>query len=296
MQKKIMVQFFNVYYFLYIIVIAGGFVGLYFIGRGKSKLFQKRYVAILLWVMFSIHFLKQLIPGYFKNLPIGWRSSTFQNICAVSVLIFPFIYHSKSKTLKDYMFFLGLYGGLGATFVPTEALGFPFYSLDVIRFYFTHFLIFAAPLLSVIYGLHTLDYKRVWRVPICFMGVETIILLNETVLIAGGFVQSTMEDFLSADVRNASLVFGIPTALKGILGFIDVLVPSFMKTVPVGPLAGQAMYWPVVWMIIPAMIYLTIVSFLISLPWTHKNVRADFLALKEKLRRKKPNSEENDET
>lgn len=279
-----MVRFFNFYYFLYVFLAAVGFVGLYFLGRNKSEVFRRRYVCALCWAMFSIHFLKQLAPSYRARFPYSLTGSTFENICAVSVIIFPIIYLIDNKTLKDYMYYFGVFGGIGAMLFPTEAIGNAAFSFHVVRFYITHFLIFAAPVLMVAYGIHTLDYRRIWRVPCVFLGVLCLILLNEVILIAVGLVPFDLEKFFSPDYRNASLIFGYPSALKPYLGFIDIFVPPFMKHGLLGDASVLVGYWPVLWMVVPVFIYVPIAAFLVSLPFTHKAVKLNYIAFRLKRR------------
>ena len=55
---------------------------------------------------------------------------------------------------------------------------------------------------------------------------------------------------------------------------------------PVGQFAGQAKYWPWFWLIFPCYILVTPLAFLLTLPFDHKNLKADIKKLKEKLTRK----------
>lgn len=286
------VQLFNVYYFIFLFLAVASYTGLYFIGRNKSEKFKKRFINVLMWVLFAQHLLKQLIPEYMARFPESIRNSTFENICAVSALVFPFINLTKNKTLKDYMYYFGVFGGMGAMLFPTEALGQPFYSLDVLRFYFAHFLIFACPLLVVHYGLHTLSLNRLWRVPICLIGTMCLILVNEVILIGIGLVDFDIQKLFSDSFRNYSFVFGPMPELKPYLGFIDALVPSFMKHGLVGEAAVYVNYWPILWVIIPGFVYLPIGAFLVSLPFTHKEVKQHLIRLKEYVVSRKNKGEE----
>lgn len=276
------VEFFNVYYFMYILIAAAIFFALLFGLRKANK-------KVIFWVLFGIlafnfclHFLKLAFLPYRDGLPSTIRKVTFENICAVSTLIFPFLYLSKKNTARDYMFYLGTISGILACFVPTEALGKSPFIFDTIRFYICHIILWIVPLAMVILGEHKLDYHRIWRAPTIFLCVECVILVNEVILMSIGFVEGTLETLLSAQYRNNSFVFGITPDFEAIAGFLLIFVPKFLR---VHPLTGEAMYWPILWMVIPIYIYFSIIFFLMSLFWEHKHVKNDIIELKEKFKR-----------
>lgn len=277
------VEFFNVYYFMYIFIAVAIFLALLFGLRKAGK-------KVIFWVLFGIlafnfclHFLKLAFLPYRDGLPSTIRKVTFENICAVSTLIFPFLYLSKKNTARDYMFYLGTISGILACFVPTEALGQSPFIFDTIRFYICHIILWVVPLTMVILREHKLDYHRIWRAPTIFLCVECVILVNEVILMSVGFVEGTLETLLSAEHRNNSFVFGVTPDFEAVAGFFLVFVPKFLR---VRPLTGEAMYWPVLWMVIPVYVYFSIIFFLMSLYWEHKHVKEDILELKEKVKRR----------
>lgn len=277
------VKFFNMYYFMYIFIAAAIFFALLFVLRKANK-------KVIFWTLFGLlafnfclHFLKLAFPPYRDGLPGTIRKVTFENICAISSLIFPFLYLSKKDTARDYMFYLGTVSGILACFVPTEALNKSPFIFDTIRFYICHIILWVAPLLMVILGEHKLNYHRILRAPTVFLAVECIILVNEVILMGLGLVDGTLENLLSADYRNNSFVFGVTPDFEAVSGIVLIFVPKFLT---VHPLTGDAMYWPILWMIIPVYVYFTIVFFLMSLYWEHKHVKSDIIELKEKFKRR----------
>jgi uncharacterized membrane protein YwaF len=56
------------------------------------------------------------------------------NICAVSVVLFPFCFWSKQKFFKNIIIFVGIISGVAAVIYPDEILGDPV-DLKVFKFY-----------------------------------------------------------------------------------------------------------------------------------------------------------------
>ncbi|MDE7305962.1 MAG: hypothetical protein K2N33_01090, partial [Clostridia bacterium] len=138
----------SLFYYIYPVLSIGTCIGLYFLLRRKSKKVQYWTLFGLLAFNFALHFLKLAFPVYRgRPFPAVLSKCTFENICAVSTLIFPFLFLSKSKAGKDYMFYLGLISGIGATFAPMPIQGLAFYELETIRFYICHGGIWTVPLL-----------------------------------------------------------------------------------------------------------------------------------------------------
>lgn len=261
------VEYFNLSYFIMVFFGLGFTILSLLLVNNKSPKFQKTYILFLLFSAFSLHFIKQLFEPYRSGFPGLLRKSTFENICAVSVLIFPFIFLSKSKRWKDYMFYIGLLSGVGALLIPTEALGKELWTFDILRFYYVHIIIFLAPLLMVKCKFHQLDYRRVYKLPLSFIIILVVILVNEVVLIAGGFVESDMATFLNQTDRNSSFIFGPTEYFEDVAWLLNIFVPPLFRKVAIGPNAGATMYWPIIWLVIPAYIYLPLLGLILSLPY-----------------------------
>jgi hypothetical protein len=247
--------------------------------RRRSQKFNKWFIFGLLLSAFLLHFGKQLFEPYRSDFPGALRHSTFENICAVSTLLFPWFYLSKSNLCRDYMYFVGMLSGLAAMVVPTEALGKDLLTFNVLRFYYGHIIIFLAPLLMVVTKQHTLNYHRILKVPFMFILILGIILVNEVILIGTGFVESDMADLFDPNTRNASFIFGPTDQFQNAIGILTIFVPKLMLTVPIGPNAGKELYWPVVWLVIPVCVYIWIISFLLSLPFDGKHIMEDIRRL-----------------
>ena len=279
-----MVEYFNFYYFLYIAFAFGLLTGLYFLLRNKSQKTSTIVLFCLLAANLLLHFFKLSFASYQDWMPQAIRTITPENICAVDILVFPWFFLSKKNVLKDYMFYMGVMGGIGATFLPIDVIGRDAFALESMRFYFSHILIWVVPLLMVLLKLHTLDYKRIIKVPLLIYSVLGIILINEIILTGAGFVP--LDYLYSNEFRNSAFIFG-PLAAIGFLGeLFTALTPKLFLTIPIGENAGAAYYWPIIWLVIPAFIYFSILAFLLSLPFEYKRIKKDMLTIKNSIIKK----------
>ena len=192
-----MVQMGNLYYFIYIaIAILLTVIAVRFLNN-KSQKFRYWFIFGLIMVAFTIHFLKIFIWPY-TTVDYIFTKVSFENICAGSTLLFPFLYFTKNKTLKDYMVMVGMASGIITFIFPVDAMSDYFnggylgargaFNLEVMRFYLAHFLLFLVPFLMMRYQMHELSIRRAYRAPLMLILVLVIIYINELILTAFNWV------------------------------------------------------------------------------------------------------------
>lgn len=264
----------SLFYYIYLVLCVGLFFGLYFALRKKSKKVQYWVLFGFLAFNFVLHFLKLAFPVYVeKGFPGVLRKSSFENICAVSTLIFPFIFLSKSKAGKDYMFYLGTVSGILGCVAPMPAMGLNFYDLETIRYYICHAGIWIVPLLMVIFGLHELNYRRIWKTMVIYFAVLCVIIVNEVILIRLGWVDTeTMKDFLDANERDMGYAIGLPDSFRKIGDIVLWMTPK----------SWRDPYIPILWELFPILIYGGAAWLAMSMYWEHDRFKADCITLKNK--------------
>ena len=256
----------NLVYFITLLVFIIFTVLVGSILKKTNEKTQKIVLISIAFINLAVHFLKLLIPQYRESLPTSFRKVTFENICATTTIMMPFVMLLKNKVMKDYIFYIGVLGGLAAIVYPAEAIGKEINDLDVIRFYICHMILFIVPFYTVLFGIHKLSLKRVILFPLTFFIVEYLILANEIVLMEAGFVDFRADNFLEYNYRNSNFIFGPTDYLKPISDkIIDPLVPDVFKTVGDGQYAGEFKYIPVLWLVVPGLIYLTIIGAILCL-------------------------------
>lgn len=288
------IQLFNFWYFLFIVLSAGGFAGLYFLLRNRSR---KTVNAVLIGLMafaLVLHFMKGLFPPYSLDYDRHLRDSWFINICGANIALFPFMLLTKNKYIKDYMFYIGVLSGIIAIFYPIDPIQKADQMaeiVDVLRFYLHHNLLWYVPMLMVILGDHRPAWRRVWATPLILLLVMLFIMLNQILQSELGFIGLRGDDIHAIPYVNNSLIWGPDGSISNL---IDWACPEFFKTIPVGPHAGEAKYWPWFWLVVPCFVILTPVCFLISLIFDRENFRKDAQLLLGKLRGQKKTLERED--
>ena len=249
--------------------------------RNKSKKTIAIVLFSILLASFIIHFLKLTSDFHRERMPWSIRTVTPENICAVSILVFPWFFLSKKELLMDYMFYVGIISGIGATVFPEIVIDMNAFVFETIRYYMHHIIIWIVPLLMVLLKVHTLDYKRIFKLPFLAFLILGVILVNEVILTSVGLLNEW--HLFHNEIRNDALLFGPNTYFPFIDKLFLPLTPELFTTVPFGENAGADLYWPIIWMIIPVYIYLVVFSLLMALPFEYKNMKNDVSYLLRKV-------------
>lgn len=273
------IAMFNGWYFFWLLICTGAIVGLYYFLRRRSSATQKMVLFGLLALGFIMHFTKVYYPPYCVDEARMLRDSWFVNICAANIALFPFFFWLKNDRIKDYMCYIGILSGLIALFYPQEPMAKSDQyaeQLDIIRFYYHHWMLISVPMLMVLLGHHKLSYKRLLSAPTGLLLLMLFIMLNQIFQSELGFIPlRDRGDFFGIGYKNTSYIWG-PGTNDAIGEFLALFTPKIFKTVPAGEFAGQTKYWPWFWMITPVYILVTPLSFVVSLVFDHKNVVGDF--------------------
>ena len=268
-----MIKLFGLVHILVIISIVAITVSLFFIFKNKSLKTKRLLISIILWSNFALHFLKAFFAPYNTDFYSQFHKFTFENICAITTMIAPFIFTfiKKESPIHDFMFFIMFMGGLLGCLIATEPTNDSCTLFDCIRYFYCHGLIFAACMLIQLLGIHRLKFKNFWIIPIGILVYETIIFTNELILyltsMLGDDRINSWEVFFDSNFNNSSFTFGPTPDMEGIGKVLLAITPDFLEY----EMNGYHSCVPVVWLIFPAVFLLTPIHILISLPFTYKD-------------------------
>lgn len=282
------VDYFNIWYLTFLTLSVLSYYILYLLLKNKNEKVKKWTLFGILIFSLVLHFLKMYFPPYSENVNRLYNDIWFINICGANILIFPIIFLTKSKRAKDYMFFIGLISGIVSICYPMEPVLKGNNQInelfDVIRFYIQHTILWIVPLLMVTLNIHKVSYKSVLLVPTGLLLLMLFIVINQVFQYELGFITPNTTDFFGIKFKNTSYIWG-PDDPIGY--FIAKFCPKVFKTIPVGQYAGQAKYWPWFWLVVPAYVLLTPVTFLVSLIFDYKNFKQDVTDMYNKLKLEK---------
>lgn len=273
------IEFGNIYYFIPIIICIVFIAFVFYLLKNKDEKIKKVVLLCILLFNFALHFLKQLAPGY-REIPFKeiLHKSTLENICAVSTVVFPFIFlfAKKNSRILDFMYFIGVLGGGLALIIPTEALDQPsIITFESIRFYICHIILISVPLLMVLLKLHKPRLSSVFIIPLFFLGYETIIFLNTLIFMKlGCYNFNSWSAFFDRDIANWSFVFGVSKGMDSVKTVFDYLTPKFLHTNYFNIPNIDEFYFPVLWLVLPIYVLFPPIYTIIIMPFIiNKNKR-----------------------
>lgn len=252
------IRYGNITHILTIIFAISTVVGLVFLLHNKTDKVKKIVIlSILLFNLFQ-HIFKCIVWPQYYGTGFG-EINTAYNMCALLIIVSPFIFLCKVKVLKDFIFYIGTTAGLIAISVPYWFIDQTIFTFEYLRFYICHLSLFVGSMLPVLLGLHRISIKNVWKIGFVALIALIIVLTNGLIF---SFINYP-NDLSSALNRfyNKNPVWALhPTnGFEGATKVIEFFTPKIF-------LGGEGKnYVPILWYIIPMYILLTIPSLLVCL-------------------------------
>ena len=295
------VQFFNFWYFFFIIATAVSVFVLDGVCAKKGRVYTDRLVMTLVWINFGLHLFKQFFPGYREKWPDGFADSLCPNFCAALILFSPFILHWGRPSWKDYMYYMGVISGIVAILLPSGLMrydDFPNgitsfdYVLEVVRYYFCHAVIILAGYLMVAHGSHKLEFSRIKYLPFTLLFI--CILVGAHSIIWGPIfkLKDFPHDWLGEDgvlnnlsihnqIANQSMIFGPQPSVDGI---IRPIAKFFIPYLMVYNYDGKIYFTPILWVEPFFLILIATVGSAMTYPFDKLGVKSSFEAFRQRRR------------
>ncbi len=275
-----MIQMFNFLYFLMIASLIAGSAILFALSRRMSSRGAHVFCMAFVWANFALHFLKMLNPYYLADFPYSLTNSSLENLCAVTIVVSPFVYTWGPKWLKAYVAAISILSGFLVYVWPTSLIGLDLSNvgnlLEMFRFYLCHFPLVAIPLILLDKKFVVIEVKDCWTLPFLFMLHMGIVTLNEVGLKLCGITNATWLDILSRDYRNGAWSNGLASNMDGALGFLYWLLPHFY-------IDGVLYFVPAIWPIVPLILFAPWIGIGIAAIFDHRAVKASFRGIKAKM-------------
>lgn len=219
----------------------------------KKELKTKKLILFIMTLFnFTLHFVKLIDTETNNVFPINIYSLSPYCICAISVLISPFVIYSKNSSFKNYVFILSTLGGLLALLFSNGLYGGRENLFETIRYIICHVLLTIIGILAYKWKVVEAKVKYVFFVPLYWIIEMTIIFLNELLFHKLGLTTTSEALFWSAEFYNASLVFGPRESMMGFLQYFMFMVPDVFRTNYFNVECVGQFYMPVLWEIIPS--------------------------------------------
>jgi len=282
-----MAEFTTASYVITVVVMFVLLIVMWAVLKDRKDSTKKTVLLVLAWLNFALHFLKILLPKYYGNWPYSLFNLSFDNLCSVNTMLLPFAMLSKKQGFKDCVFMMSFVGGLGAVFYAHDMFNATIYIVEGFRYYFCHYCLFLLPLVALLIHVYKPSFKSFWKLPLFVLFEMAIIFFNNAWLSEIGLLKMRV-NLTDRDYVNSAFVYG-PYFYRNeeVLGFIDIFVPKFFKTIPEGftyydtlrgfyDNGGLTHYWPVAWAICPLIVYVYPLSFLIYMGLDFKGFKQFF--------------------
>lgn len=263
-----MFALFNIYHYMYLILIVIGFVYLnrYLSNLNKEK--RNKLIFIFSIVNLIIHFVKVFLYPY-TEVTTQFYYLSLSNLCAVNVVLYPLILKINNKVLNNYFMLFGFISGLIAILYPYELVNFNALNVETLRYFVTHFILMFISF--YLFKEKNLNYRYLFIGYFIFFIEQSIILLND-------FIFYKLNIIPSISYSNGSLVYGINSKLDVIKDIINLFILDVFKK-------GNG-YIYLLWQITPSLILFLIIFIICILFLDNRRFKNDWYRIKYFLIRK----------
>ncbi len=269
-----MIEYGSFFYFLYPALTV-------FVLLGLALCLRKRSEGTKKWASFAVsavnllqHLLKALLYPHLWGTGFSYQNTAY-NVCALLIIAMPFVQLCKCQGIKDFVYFTGLFAGLGTMFFPIWFIGKPAYGWELFRFYICHGLLFISAAMPFASGQHRISWRSGPKFGTLFLGMLAVVLLNNVCCIFLGLTPgATPENLYEAlCAQNPLWMMGPRGGFEWVAALLDPITPDF--------LFSDGHYVPILWYAYPIWILLTLGTTGVFMLLDRKSFAADLKAKKQ---------------
>ena len=150
-----MINIFTLNHYLWIITAFLIIIAVHYIFKTKSERFKFWFLFSLIIFSWIVHFSRIIYSDNLRTYQLF-----FTNLCGLSTLLYPFLYLSKSKLAKDYMYYVGGFFAFLSLAYPYTVEGDPIFAYNSIRFFLAHLILIMVPVLLASWKIHIPNVKN----------------------------------------------------------------------------------------------------------------------------------------
>lgn len=266
----------SIAYFIPFIVTAAVIIALFFAFRKFSARAKTVVVFVISAINILQHILKQFIyPHYFGNAYPDLINTAY-NMCAVLIIITPFVLLSKSRSLRQFLSFVGTVAGVITMVVPHWYIGQTMLQWDVLRYYLCHGLLVATSLLPALWGLYEFCWRDFWKFPFLFFLMLLLIVFNDLVCYTVGLLGDWSKDNFFSALYNVNPCW----MMRPDDGFawLVLIIDFFTPDIFMGDAATGRPYTPVLWYAVPLTLLFWVLGFVLCAVLDRARFVSDFKA------------------
>ena len=163
----------------------------YFILRKKSERVKKAVLFYLMLLNLVQHFFKSFLWPHLAGNGFGLENTAY-NLCALLIIISPFVFLSRAKALKQFLVCVGTVAGILPFLVPFWFYGQTPFSWEFARAYLCHLLLFTTSLLQSLLGFARPDFRGCLKTGALFLLALCIVWLDNLIFTEKAHAYETM--------------------------------------------------------------------------------------------------------
>lgn len=247
------IYYFNYVHILTLVAAALLVAGLYFALRNRSAFTKEVALYIIMGFNITQHFYKSLVWPHLWGTGFGLINTAY-NVCAILIIVTPFVYVSKNCLLKQFVCYVGTIGPVLTLAFPYWFIGSTILKWEYWRSWTCHTLLIATSLLPATWGMIKFNWRDGWKFGLIFLAMLSFILSNDVMFLLT-FGEATTQTLYDALLARDPLWMVSPNGAGIAKQIFEALSPDIFLETEVHP------HIPILWYAVPMYAMVTIIGY-----------------------------------